>query len=192
MVGWFMDPEDVAVYFATLKLLALVHFVYFAVKAGVSQRYAHYAHSGDRQRLADFARETVAWTFWPSLLMAALMLLAGKPLLGLFGEEFIAGYPLLLPLLAGVVARSFVGPAESLLTMSGHQKICAAAFAATFAVNLALNLLLIPSFGLWGAAFATAIALVVETVLLAAAVYRCLGIVMIVPFGGKNSKEVLS
>lgn len=192
MVGWFMEPEDVAVYFATLKLLALVHFVYFAIKAGVSQRYAQYAHGADRERLAGFARETVAWTFWPSLAMAAVMLVIGKPLLTLFGEGFDAGYPLLFPLLAGVVARSFVGPAESLLTMSGHQKVCAAVFAATFAVNLALNLALIPVWGLWGAAFSTAIALVVETVLLAIAVYRRLGIVMIVPFGGANRKEVLS
>ncbi len=40
MVGFFMQPDDVAVYFATVKTLALVHFVYFAVKAGVAQRYA--------------------------------------------------------------------------------------------------------------------------------------------------------
>ena len=40
MVGAYMDPNDVAVYFATVKTLALVHFVYFAVKAGVAQRYA--------------------------------------------------------------------------------------------------------------------------------------------------------
>jgi len=192
MVGWFLEPDDVAVYFATLKLLALVHFVYFAIKAGVAQRYAQYAHGTDRDRLAGFARETVAWTFWPSLAMAALMLAIGKPLLMLFGESFVAGYPLLLPLLAGVVARSFVGPAETLLTMSGHQKVCAVIIAATFAANLALNLALIPVWGLWGAAFATAIALVLETVLLALAVYRQLGIVMIVPLGGANRKEVLS
>lgn len=57
MVGAFMHPEDVAVYFAAVKTLALVHFVYFAVKAGVAQRYAAYTH-GDRDRLAAFARET--------------------------------------------------------------------------------------------------------------------------------------
>lgn len=191
MIGWFMDPQDVAVYFATLKLVALVHFVYFAVKAGVAQRYAQYAHGGDHARLSAFARDTVSWTFWPSLAMAAAMLVAGRPLLGLFGEGFEAGYPLLLPLMAGVVARAFVGPAESLLTMSGHQKTCAAAFAVTLAVNLGLNLLLIPHWGLWGAALATATAMMVETLLLALAVHRRLGIVMIVPLGGARNKEVL-
>src|SRR5690606_8190574 len=32
LVGFFLSPKDVAIYFATVKTLALVHFVYFAVK----------------------------------------------------------------------------------------------------------------------------------------------------------------
>lgn len=191
MIGWFMEPQDVAVYFAVLKLLALVHFVYFAVKAGVAQRYAQYAHSGRHDELASFARETVAWTFWPSLVLAGLMLLLGKPMLALFGEGFAAGYPLLFPLMAGVVARAFVGPAESLLTMSGHQKACARVFAATLALNLALNFTLIPLWGLWGAALATATAMGVEALLLGFAVYWRLGILMLVPFGSARKNEVL-
>ena len=191
MVGWFMEPQAVAVYFATLKLLALVHFVYFAVKAGVAQRYAQYAHGADRARLAGFARETVGWTLWPSLAMAAVIVVVGKPLLMLFGEGFESGYPLLLVLLCGVVVRAFIGPAESLLTMSGHQKVCAGVFAATLAVNVGLNLLLIPRYGLWGAAVSSATAMIVETLLLGIAVRRKLGITMIVSFGGKNTEEAL-
>ena len=191
MVGWYMEPQDIAVYFATLKLLALVHFVYFAVKAGVAQRYAQYAHGAGRERLAAFARETVAWTFWPSLVMAAVVLALGRPLLMLFGEGFEAGYPLLLALTSGVVLRAAIGPAESLLTMSGYQKICAIVFAVTLAVNVVLNLVLIPRWGLWGAAVSSAVAMAVETLLLAVAVHNRLGIVMIVPLGGGNRKEVL-
>lgn len=183
MIGWFMDPEDVAVYFAVLKLLALVHFVYFAVKAGVAQRYAQYAHSGQKDELASFARQTVSWTFWPSLAMAVILVVLGKPMLALFGPGFASGYPLLFPLMAGVVARAFVGPAESLLTMSGHQKACASVFALTLVLNLALNVTLIPFWGLWGAAFATTTAMLAEAMLLAFAVQRKLGIVMIVPLG---------
>ena len=183
MIGWFMQPDDVAVYFAALKLLALVHFVYFAVRAGVAHRYAQYAHGGDRERLAVFARETVSWTFWPSLALGAAMLAVGKPMLTLFGEGFDAGYPLLFVLMGGVIARAFVGPAESLLTMSGHQNVCAAVYGGTLAVNLALNVALIPVWGLWGAATATAVAMGAEAALLAYTVYRRLGIVMLVPFG---------
>lgn len=177
MVGAFMDPNSVAIYFAAVKTLALVHFVYFAVKAGVAQRYAAFTH-GDPQRLAAFARETVSWTFWPSLAMAALVLLIGEPMLRLFGPGFDAGFPLLFPLVLGVVARAAVGPAESLLTMSGNQNVCAGVYALTLALNVALSVALIPALGLWGAAIATAAAMVFEAAALSFTVWRRLGIVM--------------
>ena len=186
MVGLFMAPGDVAVYFATVKTLALVHFVYFAVKAGVAQRYAAFAHAGDPARLATFARDTVSWTFWPSLLMAMAVLALGKWMLTLFGPGFESGYPLLFALTAGVVARSAVGPAESLLTMSGNQNVCALVYALTLALNIGLALTLIPILGLWGAALATAATMIFEAMTLAFTVWRRLGIVMtIIPVGSR-------
>jgi O-antigen/teichoic acid export membrane protein len=177
MVGFYMRPEDVAVYFATVKTLALVHFVYFAVKAGVAQRYAAFTHA-DPQGLAAFARETVSWTFWPSLLMAIIVLALGKPMLVLFGPEYVKGFPLLFLLVLGVVARAAVGPAESVLTMSGNHNICAAVYALTLALNVSLSVVLIPMLGLWGAAIATALSMMFEAAALSFTVWRKLGIVM--------------
>ena len=190
IVGWFLPPDDVGVYFATVKILALVHFVYFAVKAGVAQRYAQYAHGDNREALGTFARETVLWTFWPSLLMAMGVLIIGKPMLTLFGPGFDTGYPLLFVLVAGVVARASVGPAESLLTMTGNQNVCAVVYGITLAFNVALNIVLIPIYGLFGAAIAMAAALMCEAVLLAFTVWRRLGIVMLVPLFPQRRAEV--
>lgn len=189
MVGRFLPPADVAVYYAAVKTLALVHFVYFAVKAGVAQRYAAYIHSGERQALARFARETVSWTFWPSLAMGAVVLVLGKPVLMLFGPGFDAGYPLLFLLVGALVARAAVGPAESLLTMSGHQNACAAVYALTLAINVGLNVVLIPMIGLWGAAVATAIAMLFEASVLSLVVWRRLGIAMAVFLPAPPKKE---
>ena len=187
MVGFFMQPDDVAIYFATVKTLALVHFVYFAVKAGVAQRYAAYTH-GDPDKLAAFARDTVSWTFWPSLVMAIVVLALGEPMLMLFGPGFDAGFPLLFLLVIGVVARSAVGPCESLLTMTGNQNICAFVYAMTLALNIALSVALIPAFGLWGAAIATTASMVFEAAALSFTVWKRLGIVMAIfaPAGGSR------
>jgi O-antigen/teichoic acid export membrane protein len=175
VVGYFMDPKDVAVYFATVKILALVHFVYFAVKAGVAQRYSELIHTSDSTKLAAFARDAASWTFWPALFMACVVMLLGKPLLSLFGPSFVEGYPLLFVLVAGIIARSSVGPAESLLNMSGNQNLCAALYAITLCVSLTLAFVLIPQYGLWGAAVAFASGMAFEALLLGAAVKRRLG-----------------
>jgi O-antigen/teichoic acid export membrane protein len=184
MVGRFLEPDKVATYFATVKLLALVHFVYFSVKAGAAQRYSELMHTHDHAQLAQFARDTARWTFWPSLAMAIILLILGKPLLLLFGAQFTDGYPLLFVLVVGVVARASVGPAESLLNMAGKQKICASVYALTLIVNICLSILLIPVYGLPGAAFATAFSMVFEAVTLALTVYSRLNIAMFV-FAGR-------
>lgn len=187
MVGHFENPHQVAVYYATVKTLALIHFVYFAVKAGVAQRYAQFAN--DPARFRAFAADTVSWTFWPSLAMACVILVTGKFLLALFGSEFTEGYPLLFVLAIGVIARASVGPAESVLTMSGNQNACAAAYAATLALNVTLNFILIPRLGLWGAAIATGLAFIFEALMLSLTVWRRLGIVMFIAFSRKTSEE---
>ncbi len=180
IAGAFLPPADVAVYYAAVKTLALVHFVYFAVKAGAAHRYSQYHNAGDRMQYEGFVRETVRWTFWGSLIMSLVMVVAGKMLLSLFGPEFAAGYPLLCVLVLGIMVRSTVGPAESVLTMSGQQNICALVYGVTLCVNIALNLALIPQYGLMGAAIATTCALMFETGALYAVTLRRLGLRMFV------------
>lgn len=176
LVSIYISPEDTAVYFAATKILALIHFVYFAVRASVAHRFTAFHQSGDLAGFRDFVQKTVTWTFWPSLLLAVVMALLGKYILMLFGTEFTSGTHLLWILILGIVIRSSVGPAESLLSMADGQNICAAIYALALVVNVSLNLSLIPSMGLTGAALATTIAMTFESVALYAIVKRRLSI----------------
>ena len=176
IVGHLMEPDRAAVYYAATKTLALVHFIYFAVRVGGAQRFSKYYANGDHARLAAFVRDTLHWTFWPSLAMVILLLIVGKPLLLLFGPNFGSGYPLLFILSIGILARAAIGPAESLLTMAGQQSICAVVYTATFVLSVGLNFTLIPRFGLEGAATATTLALVAETIVLYVIAHQRLGI----------------
>lgn len=192
MVGHLMDPRHVAVYFATTKIMALAHFVYFAVKAGVAQRYSDLLHSGNHAEFAAFAEASTRWTFWPTLLLGLIILALGYPLMMLFGDAFTSGYPLLFILIIGVIARASVGPAESLLNMSGKQNICALLYAITLVVNITLNLLLIPRFGLVGAAFSTAFSMLLEAILLSLAVHKTMQITMFILIPRKRSQQARS
>lgn len=172
----FRPADEVALYYAASKTLALVAFVYFSVGAAVAHRFSEYHASGDRPRLAAFVADSVRWTFWPSLAATALVLALGWPFLWLFGPSFVAGYPLMFILAAGLLARASVGTAERLLNMLGQQRACALVYAAAFAINLGLSILLAPRFGATGVAAATAAALICESAMLFVVAKRRLGL----------------
>lgn len=172
----FVDPEEIGTYYAATKTLVLISFVYYAVSASYAHRFSEAHFSGEREKLESFVADASRWTFWPALAFALVLLALGKPILMLFGEGFADGYPLMFVLAVGLLARASMGPGERLLIMVGQQRLCAAIYAAAFFTNLALCLVLVPHFGLMGAAASTATAVVVESVLLFVAAKRRLGL----------------
>ena len=162
----FRSSEEVGVYFAVVKTLALVSFIHYAMSATTAHRFAEYNALGDKQRLSAYVAHAINWTFWPSLAATIVLLALGKPLLWLFGPQFVIGYDIMFIAAIGLVVRSAIGPVERLLNMLGHQHICAAAYAAAFVMNVVLCVVLVPRFGGHGAAAATSISLFFETVLL--------------------------
>jgi O-antigen/teichoic acid export membrane protein len=185
MLEHLRSPDDVAVYYAGARLLAIVAFVYFAIAGATTHKFTQYHVSGDKERLAAFFKETTRWTFWPSLAVCAVILAFGYPLLGLFGPHFERGYDVMFILAAGMLARAAVGPAERLLNMLGERTQCATVYAIAFAINLTLCFLLIPRFGIEGAAASTSTALAVESVMLYALAKRRLGIHVFIVGGQK-------
>jgi O-antigen/teichoic acid export membrane protein len=184
MLKYFRTPEEIAVYYAGAKTLALVAFVYFAVSAASSHKFAEYFAAGDRAKLSAFLAETIRWTFWPTLLATTGILICGWPLLRLFGPQYVDAYGLMFVLAIGFLARAAVGPGERFLNMLGEQKLCAAIVAVAFLINLAAGLALIPPLGIMGAAISTTAAFVVESALIFLVAKRRLGYHLFI-VGGK-------
>ncbi|MGP9813897.1 lipopolysaccharide biosynthesis protein [Rhodopseudomonas sp. NSM] len=172
----FRSAEEVGVYYAVVKTLALVSFIHYAMSATTAHRFTEYHAAGDKDRLAAYVKHAIAWTFWPSLAATLMLLALGKPLLWLFGPQFTQGYGIMFVAAIGLMVRAAIGPVERLLNMLGHQNMCALAYALAFAVNLVLCLVLVPRFGGYGAAAATSVALTFETVLLFWIVRKRLGL----------------
>ncbi len=181
----FRSAEEVGVYFAVIKTLALVSFIHYAMSATTAHRFTEYHAAGDKARLSAYVAHAIKWTFWPSLAATIALLAMGKPLLWLFGPQFVAGYDIMFIAAIGLVVRSVIGPVERLLNMLGQQKVCALAYALAFVINLVLCIALVPRFGGHGAAAATSVALVFETVLLFWVTRRRLGL-HVLAFGNRG------
>jgi O-antigen/teichoic acid export membrane protein len=125
------------------------------------------------------------------LIVGGLVIAAGPFLLSLFGPSFVDGHMIMAVLFCGILAKAMVGPGEVLLTMAGEQKICAAVYGLALAANLGLNIMLIPAWGLLGAATATAGAMVIEAILLHIVIRRKLGIAMFIAAGVANGHATI-
>jgi O-antigen/teichoic acid export membrane protein len=176
VISRYLDPAATGIYFAAGKTMALIMFVHYAVGSAVANKFAALNARGDKERLREFVKDAVNWTFWPSLLGAAIILILGKPLLWLFGPQFEAGYPVMAILVVGFLFRSSMGPAEFLLNMLGEQALCATVLTSAAIVNIALNFALVPNFGMIGAAVATSSSLIMAALMNYVVVWRRLEI----------------
>ncbi len=166
---------EVGMYFAAAKTMALVMFVHYAVGSAAAHRFSALKARGDNAGLARAVSDGIRWTFLPSLAAAIVLLALGRPLLWLFSPEFTSAYPVMAILVIGFLARASVGPAEFLLNMLGQQRAVAMVAVSAALIDIAICLVLIPSFGMLGAAIANAVTLVFAATAYALVAHRHLG-----------------
>ncbi len=176
LLSVLQSPEVVGVYFAVSKTLVLGAFVTFAVRAAVAHRFSEYHVSGNRVRLQAFVIRTASWTFWPTVGAVLVMLALGWPFLALFGADFLQGYPLLFILSIGLLVRSSIGPAERVVAMLDEPRLLVLVHFSTFLMALACHFLLISLYGMWGAAMASSLVLIYETIVLTVIIKIKLGL----------------
>jgi len=110
---------------------------------------------------------------FPALL---LFIVAPSWVMGLFGSQFESGWVVLLILAAGQFVNVVTGSVGYLLMMSGHESLMRNNIIFSALLNLALNILCVPTLGIVGAAVATAISLAVMNIVSLWLVYLKLGI----------------
>jgi len=147
ILALFVDPSAIAIYFAASRILQLVAFVPYAATAATAQRFSALNALNDQAGLRNLARNTTRFTFIVALAAAGFIYLIAPFLLNLFGPGFDEAMPVLLVLMIGLIVQSFAGPGEDLLTMLGHERVCAVSSALSLVLNIVLNLMLIPVYG---------------------------------------------
>ena len=176
MLGGFVEPDEIAIYFASLRTANLVGFIAFAISAMAVPKFAALHANNAKEDLQALVTSVVKWIFWPSLLFSIFLFAFGHSVLGLFGPAFTIGYPVLVLLVIGHLIKAVTGPIDHLLNMTGNQNITAIVLACTSALNILLNAMLIPYLGLSGAATATILSILVTRIWLLLLVKRRLGL----------------
>jgi O-antigen/teichoic acid export membrane protein len=99
------------------------------------------------------------------------MAIFARPLLSIFGPDFVAGASSLIILAFAVLFDVSTGVCGTIVTMTGHSKLSLANSVISLVVSVGLHLLLIPRWGLVGAAVASVFCAVLINVLRLVEVY---------------------
>ncbi|MDA2913814.1 polysaccharide biosynthesis C-terminal domain-containing protein [Acidobacteriia bacterium AH_259_A11_L15] len=176
LLGVWEPSQQVGIYGAAVRLSVLISFVLIAVNTALGPKFAALYARNERAEMGRLARRMAIGMALFALPLLLLFLAAPGWVLGWFGPEFRAGAVALMILAVGQYVSVATGSVGSLLLMSGHEKDYRTVMVVAAGSNLLLNLLLIPRYGMEGAAVATAASLVLANLLAATVVYRKLSI----------------
>jgi O-antigen/teichoic acid export membrane protein len=164
-LGILSTTEQVGIYGVALRISTTTAFVLIAINSVVAPQFAALHSSGRHSELELLARRSSFWTLVIALPLILIFLIFPAELLGLFGEQFVAGtWSLRLLALAQLVNVS-TGQLTSLLIMTGHEKLMRNNMIFSATLNLAGNLLLVPPHGALGAAISTAFSISVMKII---------------------------
>jgi O-antigen/teichoic acid export membrane protein len=161
MVGSFIDPEAAGFYSVASKIAFLLVFGLVAVNSILSPVVSDLYAKGQHRALQNSVRRGAQGAFAFAVLTILGIFLFQDEILQMFGAEFVAGRWAMWALLGGQLVNAFAGPALVLLNMTGHQRVSAWILGVSALLNVALNAILIPIFGLEGAGIATMTTIVV-------------------------------
>lgn len=176
MLGTMVGPEATAIYKAATRGAELVTLSLIIMAPQLKPIIVTLHHEGSTARLQQGIMKSARIAFLGSLLTGTILLLWGDSFLALFGNEFTNGKIALTILVFANLVNVAGGPAEISLVMMNHEKLAAASLGLAVTTNVVLNFLLIPDFGLNGAATATGISILVMKTTLVSLVYRLEGI----------------
>jgi O-antigen/teichoic acid export membrane protein len=166
------DATTIGIYRGTMQIVLAFDLVWNACSAATAPIYP--VQIANRQQ-AQLQSSYAAAVRISTLLSAPILLVVfvnSADLLGLLGPGFAAGAGALIVLACGHFLKVVFGNASVVLIVGGKQALEAGNGAMAAGLNLVLNLILVPRFGLIGAAAATATALTALGVLRAVQLYR--------------------
>lgn len=175
MLGAMTTAREVGIYSVSLKLSLLTSFILVSVNAMLAPKFSQLFHAGKLEDLKMVARNCARLIFYATLPIVVIYLFFGDYILALFGRDFVSGRMALVILIGGQFVNSAAGSVGYFLDMTGHQKVFQYIVMFGAVLNIVLNFILIPHFGINGAAFASTISIATWNIMAAVAIKKRFG-----------------
>jgi O-antigen/teichoic acid export membrane protein len=180
LVGSLRSTREAGIYAAASRFITAGTFALQAVRLVIAPQFSEMLARKEHDR-AEAVHQVATWwvmaASWPLYLTLATF---APFVLGVFGREYVAGQTAMIILALAMLVNLGTGNVQSMLLMAGKSSWNLLNMAISVTSNVILNLVLIPRFGIAGAAVAWAVSICVDNLATAVEVRVLLGIR---PFG---------
>jgi O-antigen/teichoic acid export membrane protein len=157
MIGMMRASEDAGLYRAAWNYSSILIVINNAFAGSMVHLYPVLVQESRFEELNQAYQKATRLIYILATPAFVVIALNAADLLALMGDQFTAATATLLLLLVANLFRSYTGIAPLLLLVSGRQKVEMANGVISIAFNVVMNLLLIPTYGIWGAAITAAV-----------------------------------
>ena len=165
LVAALASPAEAALYTAATRFIVLGQLFVQAVQQALAPHVSSLFARGETRAANSVFQAATLWSViasWPFYLALAGL---SPALMGVFGEGYDVASDVVLILSLTMLLATACGPVDSVLLMAGRSWLSLRNSIVALAVNIALNVILIPRDGIRGAAIAWSVAIVVRNLL---------------------------
>ena len=189
MLGYFTDTTTVGLYHPAARTAGLLRTVLLAFMGIFAPMMSDYHRQGDVGEMGKLYKLIVRWIVSLSLPLAIIIIIYSKKIMLLFGVEYLSASNVLMVLTTAAFIQTLFGGGGQTLTMTGFTKVNLFNSIIVVLINISLNLLWIPQYGIIGAAYATLISMALLGLLRIVEVNH---LIKITPFSLKLMKPIIA
>jgi O-antigen/teichoic acid export membrane protein len=173
MLGYFRPASQVGLYNAAVPIHSVLYIFIMAVAYIFAPVAARMVGEKNGVELKGLYSNVTKWLLIVTFPLFFLLLFYPSSFLKLaFGNKYLGVSLALQFLVIGEVSHIVMGPNMVTLIAYGKTRTVMATVGACFGLNIVLNLLLIPPYGVTGAAIATGVSLIAQNFLFSEELYR--------------------
>ena len=165
MLGYFASEREVGIYSVVVRIAVFIILGLEIISQTIEPNISELAAKNDFKSMEALLKVLTKWIFYISLFTFVLIIIYRTEMLAVFGHSFTEGSTALVILAFGQLINAFAGPTGKILVMTGKQKWEVFNSVSMLTLNVILNILLIPKYGITGAAIATTASLSIINVL---------------------------
>jgi len=155
MLGYFIDAETVGLYHPAARTAGLQQSILIVFAGIFAPMFSRYYAQNDIMGMNHIYKLVSRWVLTIIVPVLILIILFPTKIMLLFGADFTQSASVLIILTIGTSIFAVFGISSTALVVSGYQKINLVNTFSAVVLNICLNIILIPKYGISGAAWAT-------------------------------------